>query len=162
MVTLTVVASIPFIHTAIGVEEKKAITVKKERSLLKEHGKAVSIFMSLFLGFVASFCLLYLFLPSEVTQNVFSTQIETIITVNPALPAGNFISSFNTLNMILLNNFKILFFCIAFSFFYGAGAAFILSTSYTPGTCRVPHKKVVAVKQNSCLECHGPHDWMTE
>ncbi|MBW2980812.1 stage II sporulation protein M [Candidatus Woesearchaeota archaeon] len=127
MVTLTVVASVPFVHRVIELEEKKDIAIKKERNLLKEHGKAISIFMFLFLGFVASFCLLYLILPGETIQNVFSAQIETIISVNPNSPVGNFIASFNALSAIFFNNLKILFFCIAFSFFYGAGAIFILT-----------------------------------
>ncbi|MBW2984967.1 stage II sporulation protein M [Candidatus Woesearchaeota archaeon] len=127
MVTLTVVASVPFVHSVIELEEKKDIAIKKERSLLKEHSKAISIFIYLFLGFVTSFGLLYLILPAEIIQSVFSAQIETIIAVNPNAPVGNFISDLNALSSILFNNLKILFFCIAFSFFYGAGAIFILT-----------------------------------
>jgi len=127
MVTFTVIASIPFVHRVIELEEKKDLRIKRENNLLKEHSKAISIFLYLFLGFVSSFCLLYLFLPAAIIQNVFSSQIETIITVNPITPIGNFISGFNALSAIFFNNLKILFFCIAFSFFYGAGAIFILT-----------------------------------
>jgi uncharacterized membrane protein SpoIIM required for sporulation len=127
MVTFTVIASMPFVHRIIELEEKEDLTIKKELNLLKKHSKAISIFLYLFSGFVASFCLLYLFLPSALVQNVFSSQIETIITINPSVPVGNFISGFNALSVIFFNNLKILFFCIAFSFFYGAGAIFILT-----------------------------------
>ena len=127
MVTFTVIAALPFVHSVIEQEEKEDLTIKDETKLLKKHSKAIKMFSFLFLGFVASFCLLYLTLPSALTQNVFSSQIETIITVNPSAPVGNYISGFSTLSTIFFNNLKILFFCIAFSFFYGAGAIFILT-----------------------------------
>ncbi|MBW2966586.1 stage II sporulation protein M [Candidatus Woesearchaeota archaeon] len=127
MVTFTVIASVPFVHRVIELEEKKDLVIKKEKNLLREHKKAISIFMFLFLGFVSSFCLLYVFLPAEVTQSAFGIQIETIVSVNPDMPTGNFVHSFNLLSTIYMNNLKILFFCVAFSFFYGAGAIFILT-----------------------------------
>ena len=127
MVTLTVIASIPFVHRMIELEEEKDLAISKEPSLLKAHSRAVSIFLFLFLGFVTSFCLLYLSLPVETVQNVFSSQINTIITINPDMPVGNFIGNFKLFGDIISSNMKILFFCMAFSFFYGAGAIFILT-----------------------------------
>lgn len=127
MVTLTIIASIPFIHRVIELEEKKDLKIVKERKLLKEHKKAIIMFMYLFLGFVASFCLLYVVLPGNIAQNIFSAQIETIVSIDSSMPSGNFLSNFNAFSSIYFNNLKILFFCIAFSFFYGAGAIFILT-----------------------------------
>ncbi len=126
MIALTVIASIPLMRKLIEIEEEKDLKIKKELSLLKEHEKTIKTFIFLFLGFTASFCLLYLFLPAETVSQVFSTQIETITTIQ-SIPSGNFINEFNSFNIIFLNNLKILIFCIAFSFFYGAGAIFILT-----------------------------------
>jgi uncharacterized membrane protein SpoIIM required for sporulation len=124
MITLTIIASVPFVHRVIELEEKKEIKIKKEHSLLKEHSKAIEVLLFLFLGFVVSFTLLYLILPAETTQTLFSAQIETIIEVQG--PTGSYIEA-NNLIPIFLNNLKILFFCVAFSFLYGAGAIFILT-----------------------------------
>ena len=140
MVTLTIIASIPFIHNIIRSEEEKDVSIKQEKRLLKEHSKAISALFYLFLGFVLAFTTLYLFMPSGVVEKMFSAQLETIITVQSTNingnfltgsymtdMTGNFVSPFSVLNAIFMNNLKILVFCILFSFFYGAGAIFILT-----------------------------------
>lgn len=124
MITLTVIASIPFVYRAIEQEEKKDVKIKKEKQLLKAHKKIVVAFLYLFLGFVTTFCFAFIFFPSGMVQNIFSAQIETITAVNTF--TGNF-ANFNHLSVIFFNNIKILIFCLIFSFFYGAGAIFILT-----------------------------------
>jgi len=81
-----------------------------------------------------SFTLLYLFMPATVVEKLFSAQLETIITVQASSAngaflsaTGNYVSSSQALVSIFLNNVKILVFCLMFSFFYGAGAIFILT-----------------------------------
>ena len=71
--------------------------------------------------------LLYVFMPTAIVERMFSAQLDTIITVQAGSPTGEFIGSFGIFNKILANNIKILLFCMAFSFFYGAGAIFILT-----------------------------------
>ena len=133
MVTLTVVAAIPFMHSVINAEEENSIKIKKEKSLLRVHGKAIQSFVYLFLGMTFSFMLLYIFMPSAIIDKMFSAQLETIITVQAApvgsflATTGNYASSLGITSAIFMNNLKILIFCIAFSFFYGAGAIFILT-----------------------------------
>ena len=107
MVTFTTIAAIPFVLSAINSEGQKGRTLSRG-SLLREHGKIISMFTFLFLGFVTVFFSLFVFLPS------------TAVT-------GNFIAEVPTMLKILLNNFKVLFFCIIFSLFYGSGALFILA-----------------------------------
>jgi len=125
MVVFIAIASVPFIHKAIRLEEKKEKKFKKIR-LLKEHGRIISMFIFLFLGFVLVFCLLYVILPRGMVENIFRTQIETIVTIH-STPTGNFFSYLGSIATILLNNVKLMFFCLVFSFFYGVGAIFILS-----------------------------------
>ncbi|MEE9525013.1 MAG: stage II sporulation protein M [Candidatus Woesearchaeota archaeon] len=127
MITLTIIASIPFMRSVINQQEEKDRKSKQELSLLKEHSKAIKAFMYLFLGFTFTFTLLYIFMPSAIVERMFSAQLETIITVQSGSPTGDFIGSLGIFNRIFLNNFKILIFCMAFSFFYGAGAIFILT-----------------------------------
>ena len=127
MITLTIVASIPLVRGIIISQEKKDLSIVKERKLLKEHSKAIAALMYLFLGYTIAFTLLYIFLPSSSIGNIFSAQLETISNIASSNPTGNYISSFAAFSSIFFNNLKILIFCIAFSFFYGAGAIFILT-----------------------------------
>jgi len=125
MITITVVTAIPVVRNVIKQEEEKDLIIKKEKKLLKEHGKAIMVLLYLFLGFTVSFTILYIFMPSVIVEKMFSAQLETIITVQN--PTGSYISSLGIVSRIFLNNIKILLFCIIFSFFYGAGAIFILT-----------------------------------
>jgi len=128
MIALTILATIPLMRTIIDKEQEKDRSGDKERKLLKEHSKAIKGFMYLFLGFTFTFTMLYLFMPSAIVEKMFSAQLETIITVQSGnSPTGEFIGSFSIFSKIFMNNIKILLFCMAFSFFYGAGAIFILT-----------------------------------
>jgi len=128
MVFLTVMACTHLMHSTFRLEEKKDFEIRSETTLLEEHGKALSFMMFLFLGFVVAFSLWYILLPSQTSHNVFSVQIETIEAVNSATqPSGSVISKSIFLTAILMNNLKVLFFCMLFAVFYGAGAIFILA-----------------------------------
>ncbi|MEK6903979.1 MAG: stage II sporulation protein M [Nanoarchaeota archaeon] len=144
MVLLTVIACLPLVHRTFLREEKADVALDTERKRLKEHWRAIQFLMLLFLGFVVSFSLWYVFLPDEMVQTSFNSQIQTIQSINAKVAASqavtgrNIISSQNTLSSssisldglffkILLNNIKVLLFSIFFAFFYGAGAIFILT-----------------------------------
>lgn len=125
MVFLTAMASVPLIYNAIKYEEKKDYVLDTETKRLKEHSKALLFLLFLFAGFVIAFALWYVVLPASFVQNTFHAQTLTIRTINTRV-TGDF-SGLKTFTIILLNNTKVLIFCILFSFLYGAGAIFILS-----------------------------------
>jgi len=139
MVFLTVMACVPLIYHTIRLEEKKDKTPLTEKSLLKEHSRAIMFLTFLFVGFVISFAMWFTFLPTQLTQATFQTQIATINTINTQITSGTVISgeatnkitsnitSTTLFSRILLNNIKVLIFCLLFSFFYGSGAIFILT-----------------------------------
>ena len=52
VVFLTVMACIPLIYKIVKFEEDKETKIDKEMSILKEHRKALSAFIYLFMGFV--------------------------------------------------------------------------------------------------------------
>lgn len=144
MVFLTVFACIPLIHKAIIAEEKKESLKLKEIVLLKEHWKVLKFLTYLFMGFIVSLSLWYIFLPGETVQILFSTQTNTIQAINSQISGGMFYvfsgtgESINSATInptvfthILANNLKVLLLCIFFSFFYGAGAIFILTWNAT-------------------------------
>jgi uncharacterized membrane protein SpoIIM required for sporulation len=125
MVFLTVMAALPLMHATLSVEEEKDIALSQERTILREHARAIWFFLSLFLGFVIAFTLWYTVLPTTLAQKLFSTQTHTISTLNQQVTGA--LAQVGLVNKIFLNNVKVLIFCILFSFIYGSGAIFILS-----------------------------------
>ncbi len=135
MIFFATMAAIPIVYRLTKMEEEKDLTDLNERVLLKEHSKALSAFMYLFLGATLAFAFLYVVLPSQTISIVFESQINTISSINSKVVGlaisetnltGNLMGSFTAFKHIFLNNIKVLVFCILFSFLYGAGAIFIL------------------------------------
>jgi uncharacterized membrane protein SpoIIM required for sporulation len=124
-VFLTVMAAIPIVYSTIKLEEKKDALGYGEMTLLKEHSKALASFMFLFLGMTIAFTLWYIFLPVDMVHNLFSVQIDTIKSINSNVTGALMSNEFFV--KVLSNNLRVLVFCILFSFFYGAGAIFILT-----------------------------------
>ncbi|HDD70782.1 MAG TPA: stage II sporulation protein M [Candidatus Woesearchaeota archaeon] len=125
MVFLAVMASLPLVYKLIIYEEQKDLEIRSERSLLKEHSKALTAMMLMFLGMAIAFTILYIVLPQEMTSEVFRVQSQTIANLNQQVTGK--VSQTTLLSRIFLNNIKVLIFCIIFSFIYGSGALFILT-----------------------------------
>jgi uncharacterized membrane protein SpoIIM required for sporulation len=135
MVFFTVLAAAPLIYNTIKYEEKKDLSDLPEKALLKEHEKALSFFMYLFLGITLSCATWYVFAPTEMVQNLFSVQTKTIVEINSGVirvGSTGFVMQFvRAFSRIFFNNLKVLIFCILFSFIYGLGALFILTWNGT-------------------------------
>ena len=129
MVFLTVLASFPIVYNTIKLEEYKDEHAKSEIFLLKEHAKALEVFMFLFVGILISCTLWFVFLPPDYATQLFSVQVETIHNIN-SVYLGNVISD-SAFTTILTNNLRVLSICILFSFLYGVGALFILTWNAT-------------------------------
>lgn len=130
MVFLSAMAAIPLIYQIITMEEEKDIQGLGEHWLLKEHTKALKVFMYLFIGMVLAFSLWYVALAPETVNVLFQSQSETINTINGAgsvQVTGQATGEFSRFSMIFLNNVRVMVFCVLFSFLYGSGAIFILS-----------------------------------
>ena len=135
MVFFTVFAATPLIYNTIKYEEQKDLSDLPEKTLLKEHGKALSFFMYMFLGITIACATWYVFAPSEMVQNLFSVQTKTIVEINSGvikIGSTGFVMQFvKAFSRIFFNNLKVLIFCILFSFIYGLGAIFILTWNGT-------------------------------
>ncbi|MBI2575024.1 stage II sporulation protein M [Candidatus Woesearchaeota archaeon] len=130
MVFLTVLACTYLVQGTLRLEEKKDERIRSEATRLREHTKALSFMMFLFLGFTVAFSLWYILMPNTMVSKVFSTQIETISSINAQLAeeySGHAIAARTLFARIFFNNTKVLFFSFIFAFFYGAGAMFILA-----------------------------------
>jgi len=141
MVFLTVLVCVPLVYGMFKLEEKKDIELPTEYKILKEHAKALSFLVFLFLGICVAYSVWYTFLPSEITNSAFSVQQQTITNINQQI-TGNILNQTTSYSTqisteaisrsslflkIFLNNMKVLSFCILFSFIYGFGAIFILT-----------------------------------
>lgn len=124
MVFLIVMASIPIVFNTMRLEEKKDELDFAEAYLLKEHAKALSLYMFLFAGIVTACTTVYIFAPESTLDALFNVQTQAIMDVNSRV-SGNVINP-DALPLIFLNNLKVLIFCILFAFVYGVGAIFIL------------------------------------
>ncbi len=126
LVFLTVMASIPLVYATLKYEAQRDLKEKRESKLLKGHLYGLRVFIFLFLGYVGALVVWYLCLPADLVADLFATQVATIQAINGNLTSGN-ATSWTFLSAIIGNNLKVLFFCVFFSFFYGAGAIFILT-----------------------------------
>ena len=127
MVALVSGVTIPLLYNTIRYEEQKDLEIPQEQQLLKEHGKAVMVFLMLFLGMTVGMTALYLAMPAEKTVNLFASQIDTYKQINPAAQVSGNATQPGRFQRIFFNNLKVLFFCIIFSFLFGAGAIFVLT-----------------------------------
>lgn len=121
-VFFTVMACIPLMYNTLRIEEEKIGYLSEERSLLKEHSRALLFFIFIFIGITLAFATWYAVLPNEVSQSVFSIQTNTIVDINSKAAGG-----MDLFSRIFFNNLKVLTFALLFSFFFGAGAIFILT-----------------------------------
>ena len=140
VVTFCVMFSIPFMYFALKNEEEKDLQIKGLFRLLKEHGKALTYLMFLFLGFIVAFSFWYIVF-SDGNQS-FKVQIETYCMINkPAhfdecvneygiktlTKTTAFLTAQEKIVNIFANNIYVLIFTLVFSLIFGAGAIFILA-----------------------------------
>lgn len=126
-VFLAAIASVPLMYNTIKFEEEKDMQDLTEKVLLKEHGKALTVFMYLFLGFCLASVLWYTVLPANTVTTLFESQANTINSINGRITGMFTIEQFQVFTNIFLNNIKVMIFCAIFSVLYGAGAIFILA-----------------------------------
>ncbi len=124
-VLLTVMVSVPLMFRLVKYEEKKDLIYTKEESLLKEHSKAIAVFMYLFLGITIAVAVFYVIIPGEHIPVLFSSQTDTISRINGGIVG--YATHTDLLAKIFLNNVRVMIFCILFAFLYGVGAVFILT-----------------------------------
>jgi uncharacterized membrane protein SpoIIM required for sporulation len=145
IVTFATILSIPFMYFLIKFEEEKESMINKEIILIKEHGKAITALVYLFLGFIVAFSFWYMVLPSQTTASNFKAQIEQYCAINMPYNFGKCVTQHGVVNTItgkitaeatsrvshflniLVNNIYVLIFILIFSLAFGAGAIFILA-----------------------------------
>ena len=138
IVTFTVMFSIPFVYYTFKLEERKITPQSGTISLLKEHEKALFVFLWLFIGYVLAFSFWYILLAPV---DSFKPQIETYCLINkpanfqecaqqygvkkPSISTG-YTTAADHLILIFTNNIYVLIFTLVFSLIFGAGVIFVL------------------------------------
>jgi len=122
---ITVMAALPLIYKIIDMEEDKTKKFKEEKGLLREHEKALKAFVMLFLGMCIAFSFWNLMMPADEAKEVFSAQYKDVEMIRSTI-AGRIVQP-AIFPALLSNNLKVMFFSFLFSFFFGAGAIFILT-----------------------------------
>ena len=130
LVFMITMAALPIFYNTMKFEESKDMLMDNESSILKEHNKAISFFMYLFIGITVACAVWYVFLPTSTINVLFDKQIGTIQTINNQV-SGNVIRNLNIFWKIFFNNFKVLAFAVLFALIYGAGAILILAWNAT-------------------------------
>lgn len=130
MVFMITIAALPIFYNTMKLEESKDMVMDNETAILKEHNKAISFFMYMFIGITVACALWYILLPTSTINQLFDKQTGTIQAINNQV-SGNVIHNLNIFWKIFFNNFKVLAFSVLFSFVYGAGAIFILAWNAT-------------------------------
>ncbi|MBW2963516.1 stage II sporulation protein M [Candidatus Woesearchaeota archaeon] len=125
MVFLVTMACVPLLYFTIRHEEILGLNTKSNFRLLKEHGRVFLFLILLFLGFTVALTFWYVVLPEKMIYTVFASQSQTIVNINNQISGG--VASLDIFLKILMNNVRVLIFCILFAFLYGVGAIFILS-----------------------------------
>jgi len=126
MVFMITMAALPIFYNTMKLEESKDMLIAEEAAILREHNKAISFFMYMFIGITIACAVWYSVLPVSTINTLFDKQIGTIQAINNQV-SGNVIYNLSILGKIFFNNLKVLVFSILFSFVYGAGAIFILA-----------------------------------
>lgn len=130
MVFMITMAALPIFYNTMKLEESKDMVMNSETAILKEHNKAITFFMYLFVGITIACAVWYAALPIQTINTLFDKQVGTIQAINNQV-SGNVIYSLDAFWKIFFNNFKVLAFSIMFAFVYGAGAIFILAWNAT-------------------------------
>ena len=130
MVFMITIAALPIFYNTTKLEESKDMIMESETAILREHNKAISFFMYMFVGITIACAVWYTILPIASANALFDKQTGTIQAINNQV-TGNVIYNLNVFWRIFFNNFKVLAFSILFAFVYGAGAIFILAWNAT-------------------------------
>ena len=120
LVFLTSFALIPLFIPMMMEQEMLGLTLPSEAQALRKHGKAVLSFVLCFVGMSFAFAIWYMGDPS-----IFGVQAKTIAGLSSSAAAHVVTPGLYT--VILINNLKVLLFCVLFAFLYGAGGIFILT-----------------------------------
>ncbi|MFW5903014.1 MAG: stage II sporulation protein M [archaeon] len=146
IVAFICIPAAPFFVQLFKIEEKEEFEKCKykvfSKNLFTRHLDVIGVFAFFFLAIVFASSLIYVVVPEETSNNMFSDQVSDLRTkgvltgeATGAFHAGESESNGESiltgasfgLGEIILNNFTVLSLAFLFSFVFGAGAVFLIS-----------------------------------
>lgn len=121
-------AMTPFIANLTNYEEFKEeefIEKKLKQNLLQRHREVLIFYAAFFSGMIISLSIIFLVLPSNMVETLFSNQVDAINLIR-----GN-ITFYSNFEKIFINNTGVLIISFLLSFIFGSGAIFILTWNAT-------------------------------
>ena len=126
---LVAVGMAPLIYRIFQVDEEEIEEVAEDKlkaGFFQRHGETLLLFSLLFIGtFIAIFGLATI-MPASFVDSVFEPQLSDIQAVQSLGASGNAVHP-GLMDMIIVNNLKVMVFAFLLSFLFGTGAVFILS-----------------------------------
>lgn len=125
---LITISLTPVIYKVLQDKEKEDEDLGKHINLnfFESHGRILEIYLFFFLGILFAVSIWYSFLPTPITDNMFSYEINTLRDLRGSYNCQIGDSSCSLI-AIIMNNIKVLTLCFLVAFFFGTGAIFILS-----------------------------------
>jgi len=128
---LITISLTPVIYKVLQHKEKEDEDIGKHINLtfFENHGRVLEIYLFFFLGVIFTISLVFSFLPTETTNQMFDYEIKTVDQLRGKYDCSALETPTKscTLTSIVVNNLKVLTLCFLVSFFFGTGAIFILS-----------------------------------
>lgn len=123
-IAFTSLLIVPSLNKLLSIEAKQAAVSKGFvlARIFKDHWDIIKVYIFLFLGIMLAFAFFSLVWPSVATSAIFREQSNVIGSTGHAIYGGQ-----NILNALILNNLKVLVFCLIASLVYGSGAVFIIT-----------------------------------
>ncbi|MBI2549179.1 stage II sporulation protein M [Candidatus Woesearchaeota archaeon] len=125
-VAFTSLLLLPSLNKLLAIEEN---VESREQTfnfwlLFRDHRDIVRVYLFLFIGILLAFSFFAIMLPTLAASNLFQEQTRIL-----GISTGNaFVNAdFGTFTDILLNNLRVLLFCLIASLVYGAGSIFIIT-----------------------------------
>jgi uncharacterized membrane protein SpoIIM required for sporulation len=146
-VTITILPFMINIGRYDEAREENLLKARKKMNIFLRHRTIIKVYIAFFLGVILSLYLLYLILPENVVNKVFSAQLNEIYRIRGKI-VGDFIltNAFSkTFSSIIKNNVQVLILSFLFSFIFGSGGIYILTWN----------SSVLAAAMGATFKSHG-------
>jgi len=125
---LITLSLIPFFKKIIDIEIRRTLKISN-KSFFERYYHTIYFYLLVLFGLVFGMSLVYVFLPSNISEKIFEKQIETIKKIKNTF-TGNFFEK-NIFFKIFFNNLSVLFLSFLLSLIYGFGSLLIISWNAT-------------------------------
>ena len=125
---LITLSLIPFFKKIVNKEVKNTLKVS-DKNFFERYLNTIYFYLLVLFGLVFGMSLVYIFLPSNISEKIFEKQIEVIKKIR-GMFIGNLFNNIPLLG-IFFHNLSVLLLCFILSLLYGLGSLLIISWNAT-------------------------------